>query len=250
MALVPSAAEAVSRLASLPAPPCPAIAAGVSLLVCWDGGSGHARHLAGRDRRRRRRSRRVRSWCGPRRLPLGQPRLDSAEARTKTVPDETADAGDGRDRQGDSIASRAPMSLDDYAERMRMAAIMLAQLDASQTASRPRFSPWVVAAKQAFPSQASRRWRCRRFVGCSASSKADVDEIEIHNREADEAAWKRKDEMARSRRRSSVLQDGPCRPRFSPWVVAAKQAFPSQASRRWRCRRLPGGGRSCLEAQG
>lgn len=37
---------------------------------------------------------------------------------------------------GRSIASRAPMSLDDYAERMRMAAIMLAQLDASQTASR------------------------------------------------------------------------------------------------------------------
>ncbi|GAA5981901.1 hypothetical protein JCM11641_001936 [Rhodosporidiobolus odoratus] len=37
---------------------------------------------------------------------------------------------------GRSITSRAPMSLDDYAERMRMAAIMLAQLDASQTASR------------------------------------------------------------------------------------------------------------------
>ncbi|GAA6016811.1 hypothetical protein JCM8202_004437 [Rhodotorula sphaerocarpa] len=37
---------------------------------------------------------------------------------------------------GRSIAPRAPMSLDDYAERMRMAAIMLAQLDASQTASR------------------------------------------------------------------------------------------------------------------
>ncbi|GAA6009339.1 1-phosphatidylinositol 4-kinase [Rhodotorula paludigena] len=37
---------------------------------------------------------------------------------------------------GRSIQSRAPISLDDYAERMRMAAIMLAQLDASQTASR------------------------------------------------------------------------------------------------------------------
>ncbi|GAA5856018.1 hypothetical protein JCM8547_002943 [Rhodosporidiobolus lusitaniae] len=37
---------------------------------------------------------------------------------------------------GRSITSRAPISLDDYAERMRMAAIMLAQLDASQTASR------------------------------------------------------------------------------------------------------------------
>ncbi|BGP26090.1 1-phosphatidylinositol 4-kinase [Rhodotorula toruloides] len=37
---------------------------------------------------------------------------------------------------GRSIASRAPISLEDYAERMRMAAIMLAQLDASQTASR------------------------------------------------------------------------------------------------------------------
>ncbi|BGP17970.1 hypothetical protein JCM10213_003977 [Rhodosporidiobolus nylandii] len=37
---------------------------------------------------------------------------------------------------GRSISNRAPISLDDYAERMRMAAIMLAQLDASQTASR------------------------------------------------------------------------------------------------------------------
>ena len=37
---------------------------------------------------------------------------------------------------GRTISTRAPISLDDYAERMRMAAIMLAQLDASQTASR------------------------------------------------------------------------------------------------------------------
>ncbi|GAA6048349.1 hypothetical protein JCM3770_000962 [Rhodotorula araucariae] len=37
---------------------------------------------------------------------------------------------------GRSVSTRAPISLDDYAERMRMAAIMLAQLDASQTASR------------------------------------------------------------------------------------------------------------------
>lgn len=36
---------------------------------------------------------------------------------------------------GRSIANRPAISLDDYAERMRMAAIMLAQLDASQTAS-------------------------------------------------------------------------------------------------------------------
>ncbi|BGP41720.1 Phosphatidylinositol 4-kinase pik1alpha (PI4-kinase)(PtdIns-4-kinase) [Rhodotorula kratochvilovae] len=46
-------------------------------------------------------------------------------------------AGAGSARPGGrSISSRAPISLDDYAERMRMAAIMLAQLDASQTASR------------------------------------------------------------------------------------------------------------------
>ncbi|GAA6030288.1 hypothetical protein JCM8097_009030 [Rhodosporidiobolus ruineniae] len=37
---------------------------------------------------------------------------------------------------GRSVSTRAAISLDDYAERMRMAAIMLAQLDASQTASR------------------------------------------------------------------------------------------------------------------
>ncbi|GAA5889298.1 hypothetical protein JCM8208_007833 [Rhodotorula glutinis] len=37
---------------------------------------------------------------------------------------------------GRSISTRAPISLDDYADRMRMAAVMLAQLDASQTASR------------------------------------------------------------------------------------------------------------------
>lgn len=37
---------------------------------------------------------------------------------------------------GRSVSNRAPISLDDYADRMRMAAVMLAQLDASQTASR------------------------------------------------------------------------------------------------------------------
>ncbi|GAA5838768.1 hypothetical protein JCM9279_003856 [Rhodotorula babjevae] len=37
---------------------------------------------------------------------------------------------------GRSISTTAPISLDDYADRMRMAAVMLAQLDASQTASR------------------------------------------------------------------------------------------------------------------
>ncbi|GAA5913161.1 1-phosphatidylinositol 4-kinase [Sporobolomyces salmoneus] len=37
---------------------------------------------------------------------------------------------------GRSIQARQAISLDDYAERMRMAAIMLAQLDASQTAAR------------------------------------------------------------------------------------------------------------------
>lgn len=36
---------------------------------------------------------------------------------------------------GRSISNRAPISLDQYAERMRMAAIMLAQLDASQAAT-------------------------------------------------------------------------------------------------------------------
>ncbi|POY74487.1 putative 1-phosphatidylinositol 4-kinase [Rhodotorula taiwanensis] len=52
-------------------------------------------------------------------------------------PRPTRKGSDGIARPGGrSIASRAPISLDDYAERMRMAAIMLAQLDASQTASR------------------------------------------------------------------------------------------------------------------
>ncbi|GAA6016406.1 hypothetical protein JCM10207_003851 [Rhodosporidiobolus poonsookiae] len=47
---------------------------------------------------------------------------------------------------GRSVSARAPISLDDYAERMRMAAIMLAQLDASQAASRGVVSAGTAAA--------------------------------------------------------------------------------------------------------
>ncbi|GAA5893017.1 hypothetical protein JCM5296_003405 [Sporobolomyces johnsonii] len=47
---------------------------------------------------------------------------------------------------GRSVANRSAISLDDYAERMRMAAIMLAQLDASQTASMGVVSAGTAAA--------------------------------------------------------------------------------------------------------
>lgn len=61
----------------------------------------------------------------------------SATGTPASPPRPTRKTSGGTARPGGrSIASRAPMSLDDYAERMRMAAIMLAQLDASQTASR------------------------------------------------------------------------------------------------------------------
>jgi hypothetical protein len=76
---------------------------------------------------RRRSGVQARELAGPtlpgnssRRLPLGQPRLDSAEARTKTVPDETADAGDGRDRQGDERARcRRPSTHNSTRSRLR-----------------------------------------------------------------------------------------------------------------------------------
>ncbi|GAA5883913.1 hypothetical protein JCM16303_004695 [Sporobolomyces ruberrimus] len=47
---------------------------------------------------------------------------------------------------GRSVQARQVISLDDYAERMRMAAIMLAQLDASQTAARGVVSAGTAAA--------------------------------------------------------------------------------------------------------
>ncbi|GAA6064673.1 hypothetical protein JCM10212_001789 [Sporobolomyces blumeae] len=47
---------------------------------------------------------------------------------------------------GRSVSARQVISLDDYAERMRMAAIMLAQLDASQTAARGVVSAGTAAA--------------------------------------------------------------------------------------------------------
>jgi phosphatidylinositol 4-kinase len=55
----------------------------------------------------------------------------TATATTTTATKKVAARPGGR-----SVQTRQVISLDDYAERMRMAAIMLAQLDASQTAAR------------------------------------------------------------------------------------------------------------------
>lgn len=61
------------------------------------------------------------------------PAAPGTARRSSTAPSSTSSSARPGGR---SVSSRAPISLDDYAERMRMAAIMLAQLDASQTASR------------------------------------------------------------------------------------------------------------------
>ncbi|GAA5822319.1 hypothetical protein JCM11251_006299 [Rhodosporidiobolus azoricus] len=77
----------------------------------------------------RRRSSTVSSAGGDASTNVGAPSSSRPAARRSST---TGTARPG----GRSVSNRAPISLDDYAERMRMAAIMLAQLEASQTASR------------------------------------------------------------------------------------------------------------------
>ena len=68
-----------------------------------------------------------------------RPSLSSSNRQSlaldRTIPSASSTSSTARPG-GRSIQARQAISLDDYAERMRMAAIMLAQLDASQTAAR------------------------------------------------------------------------------------------------------------------
>ncbi|GAA5934417.1 1-phosphatidylinositol 4-kinase [Sporobolomyces koalae] len=72
--------------------------------------------------------------------------LDRTKPTTPTK-SQLSTAPSGTTRPGGrSVQARQAISLDDYAERMRMAAIMLAQLDASQTAARGVVSAGTAAA--------------------------------------------------------------------------------------------------------
>ncbi|GAA6021769.1 hypothetical protein JCM11491_007240 [Sporobolomyces phaffii] len=74
-------------------------------------------------------------------------RLASAAAATTPVSTASSSSKSSSARPGGrSVQARQVISLDDYAERMRMAAIMLAQLDASQTAARGVVSAGTAAA--------------------------------------------------------------------------------------------------------